>query len=191
MNTTGDKKSHIHPNCHLFKPPQAPTFRIDLDFAGRVMRFLKGEITWAQVEGWTLNQAYAFAKLGTDLIQSGQLSAAFKIFSCLHALNPKDWFFPYCMAQISRLQGKTEKAIGYLDKSIAVCSQKNNPRPEPWLLRSLCLLALKNTDQAQKDLKRVDTLIAKDHSKELRKMKEVAHAMLSMLAESDAKACMC
>jgi tetratricopeptide (TPR) repeat protein len=132
------------------------------------------------VEGWSGEQAYFFAKIATDLMEAGQLAAAEKMFSALNALNPEDWFFPYCLAQIARQRGEMDRAIDYLDE--AAC---NGPdRPEPLLLRSLCHLAVRNVEEARQDLRRVTELSTDSTNQEISKMAGVAEAMMERLEVS-------
>ena len=188
MNKTLKKQNNDHSfetdlPPKKFVSPRPPNPVVDLKFAARVLAFLKGKITWAQVEGWTAKQAYDFAKLGTDLIQSGQLEPAFKIFSCLHTINPKDWFFLYCLAQITRLQGRPTAAVQYLEKA----SEIDPDRPEILLLRALCLLANQNIPAAKKDLEKVESFPKEEVSEEIEKMKGIAQALLAMLKGSSEK----
>jgi len=52
--------------------------------------FLKGERTWAQVEGMTFAQAQKIAQIGCELAERGRLSDACVLFEGLVAGNPRD-----------------------------------------------------------------------------------------------------
>ena len=49
----------------------------------KLEQWIKGEITWAQVEGITMDQAYAFAELGYQLFEQGRYEDAQQIFEGL------------------------------------------------------------------------------------------------------------
>ena len=125
-----------------------PEVSIDEGFVARLKSFLEGKITWAQVEGWTPQMAYRFASLGFDLMRSGKLEDSKRVFSSLHTINPKDWYFPYSLAQVERLMGNHEQALDLLDRSIAI----DPTMAEPWLLKGICQMEMGSTKDARESL---------------------------------------
>lgn len=56
-------------------------------------KFLFGQITWAQLEGMTMEQAYAIAEFGYTMYQQGRYKDARTIFEGLVIGNPYDPYF--------------------------------------------------------------------------------------------------
>ncbi len=56
-------------------------------------KFLMGEMTWAQLEGMTMEQAYAIAEFGYNSYQQGRYKDAQTIFEGLVIGNPYDPYF--------------------------------------------------------------------------------------------------
>lgn len=56
-------------------------------------KFLFGKITWAQLEGMTMEQAYAIAELGYTMYQQGRYGESRTIFEGLVIGNPYDPYF--------------------------------------------------------------------------------------------------
>lgn len=128
-----------------FPPPETV---IDSKFIENLCLFLEGKITWAQVEGWTSETAYRFTVLGFDLMCAGKLEESKQVFSALHAINPKVWYFPYAWAQAERLSGDHEKAFSLLDISISLEQELG----EPLLLKGICQLEKGLFEEAKKSL---------------------------------------
>jgi len=128
----------------------APELIVDEDFAERLEGFIKGELTWAEVEGWTVDQLYYYAQMGVDLMQCGRLDDAEQIFDACYAINPKDWYFSYCLGHISLMKNATERAVAFLEISIATAPV----RPEPFLILAAAKTRLGQQGDAQKLLAR-------------------------------------
>lgn len=56
----------------------------------RIQGFLKGELTLAELEGMTADQAAAIAETGCELAESGRLEEARVLFEGLVEMNPRD-----------------------------------------------------------------------------------------------------
>jgi tetratricopeptide (TPR) repeat protein len=66
--------------------------------------------------------------LAEDLLRSGQLDDALKIYTALAARNPKEAAFPMAMAEIYLRQGDSAKAHGALDKAKKIDPDAIEPR---------------------------------------------------------------
>jgi len=79
-----------------------------------VRRFVLGEITWGQLQGLTMEEAYAYAELGYTQFEQGRYSGARSIFEGLVISNPYDAYF-HCMlgAIYARLDMQEEAAEEY------------------------------------------------------------------------------
>ncbi len=121
-----------------------PTIEANDDLLFRLQGFLLGKLTWAQVEGWSAQDLYAYATVGSQLFRAGKIEEAKRVFEGCEAINSKDWYFPYCLAQIHIVQGDYEEATACLKRSIASPLQ----RPEPYLLLAGCALQQGDEQQA-------------------------------------------
>jgi tetratricopeptide (TPR) repeat protein len=88
-------------------------------FARDVARWARGEITWAQVEGFTEEQAREFAQTACQLARKGQLKKAAKIFEGLVALNPLDHASRAALGGVYQRMGRFNDAMGAYDAAIA------------------------------------------------------------------------
>lgn len=61
-----------------------------MDIIERMKRFVQGQMTWAEVEGFTAEQAREIAIMACDLAQAGRLDDARQLLEGLVAMNPKD-----------------------------------------------------------------------------------------------------
>ena len=68
-------------------------------------KFLFGEITWAQLEGMTMEQAYAIAEFGYTMYQQGRYKDARTLFEGLVIGNPYD---PYFHAMLGAIYTKLD-----------------------------------------------------------------------------------
>jgi len=95
------------------------TMRLDPRFAENVARWARGEITWAQVEGFTSKQARDFAQAGYDLARRGQFKKAVVIFEGLIAMNPYDHSSRASLGAVYQRLGRTGDAVREYDQAIA------------------------------------------------------------------------
>jgi len=127
-----------------------PEVKASKDLLSRLQGFLLGKLTWAQVEGWSAEDLYAYATIGSQLFRAGRIQDARTVFEACEAINSKDWYFPYCLAQIQILQGENEAAIDSLQRS----TRSPLERPEPHLLLAGCFLQQGDQDKAVAHLKK-------------------------------------
>jgi len=81
------------------------------DIEESVKAFLLGDITLAQLEGYTAEDMYSIADLGYDLLEEGQLEEAQKIFEGLSVYNPFDPYFRGMLGTVYQRQGKLDDAM--------------------------------------------------------------------------------
>jgi predicted Zn-dependent protease len=116
-----------------------------------VARFLDGELTWAQISGTSIEQAYAMAELGYNLFTQGKLDEAEKIFRGLIAMNSKDPYFHSVLGSIFARQNKLENALNALDMAASL-----GPRdPHVFVNRAEIYIQLGKFDEALADLRHV------------------------------------
>lgn len=73
-------------------------------------RFVLGEITWAQLQGLTMEEAYAFAELAYTLFEQGKYDEAQTIFEGLVISNPYDAYFHAMLGAIYARKDMQEEA---------------------------------------------------------------------------------
>jgi Flp pilus assembly protein TadD len=88
-------------------------------FVENLARWAKGEITWAQVEGFTSKQARDFAKTACELAGRGQLKKAAAIFEGLVAFNPYDHASRAALGTVYQKMGRPDDAMREYDEAIA------------------------------------------------------------------------
>lgn len=149
------KRSESRPKSDPLNLPN-PTIEATKDLLVRLQGFLLGKLTWAQVEGWRPEDLYAYATLGSQLFRAGRIEDAQKVFEACEAINPKDWYFPYCLAQIQIVKGENTAAIESLQRS----TRSPLKRPEPHLLLAGCFLQQGDQDRAVSHLKEAKSIAA-------------------------------
>ena len=83
----------------------------DTDMKSKLKAFARGEMTWAEVEGMTFEEAKAIAAVGCDLAAAGRLDDARIIFEGLVAGNPKDSAARAALGTVYQKLGRTADAI--------------------------------------------------------------------------------
>lgn len=88
--------------------------------AENVLKFINGEITWAQVEGLTEEQATRYMQMGTAYLQAGQFDRALEVFNCLAGVNPKDPDAHALVGSTYQAMEKPEQAIAAFGRALAL-----------------------------------------------------------------------
>ena len=81
-------------------------------------KFIRGEVTLAQLEGISREQLYDFAELGYTMFKSGKLEDASKIFEGLVTYNPYDAYFHSALGAIYQKQKRYDDSIRQYDLAI-------------------------------------------------------------------------
>lgn len=88
------------------------------EFKQNVVRWAKGEVTWAEVEGFTYEQATQFARTACELAERGQLKKAAAIFEGLVAMNPKDHASRAALGTVYQKMGRIDDARVEYERAI-------------------------------------------------------------------------
>ena len=82
--------------------------------AENFQKFVRGEMTWGQLQGLTMEQAYAMAQLGYTQFEQGRYKEAQAIFEGLVVSNPYDAYFHTVLGSIyARTDRSTDAAEEY------------------------------------------------------------------------------
>ncbi len=111
-------------------------------------RFLLGELTLAQVQGITMEQAYAYAQLGYNVLQQGKLEDARKVFEGLVVLNPYDAYFHSVLGSVLARQENKDRAL----KEFTIAINLESQDPYVFVNRAELLLEREQYDDALEDL---------------------------------------
>jgi type III secretion system low calcium response chaperone LcrH/SycD len=95
--------------------PQQVVPEVDKLWTGKnIEKFVLGEITWAQLQGMTVDEAYNIAEYGFGLYQEGKYHDARTIFEGLVVCNPYDAYFHNMLGAVyQQLDMKDEAAEEY------------------------------------------------------------------------------
>jgi predicted Zn-dependent protease len=91
-------------------------------------RFVRGEITFAQLEGMTAEDAMALAEQGHGFFRSGRLKEARTIFEGLAAVNPLDPYPHQVLGAICEREEDAEAARKHYDVCLSLHADN------PWVL---------------------------------------------------------
>lgn len=94
-------------------------------FVRNLRKFARGEMTWAEVEGMTFEEARSIANVGCELAAAGRLEESRVIFEGLVAGNPKDSGAQAALGTVYQKLGRTQDAMTAYDD--AVQADPKNP----------------------------------------------------------------
>ncbi len=131
--------------------PQAKPGEIEeLWTAKNFERFVLGEITWAQLQGMTMDEAYNIAEYGYGLYQEGKYHDARTVFEGLVICNPYDAYFHNMLGAVyQQLDMKDEAAEEY-----TIALELDPEHLHAYVNRGELLLQNGDFDKALDDLKR-------------------------------------
>lgn len=87
-------------------------------------RFVRGEVTLAELEGVDADSQSKLAQLGYRLLSSGKLTEARSVFEGLVALNPQESYFLVAAGAVAQREGRHEDAERWY--SLALERQPNH-----------------------------------------------------------------
>lgn len=90
---------------------EGKTMEMNTESVQKLQAFARGEMTWAEVEGMTFDEAKAIAQVGCDLAGAGRLEEARVLFEGLVAGNPKDSAARAALGTVYQKLGRLEDAI--------------------------------------------------------------------------------
>jgi Flp pilus assembly protein TadD len=105
--------------------PSEEAMNADTELKRRITAFTRGQMTWAEVEGMTFEEAKAIAQVGCDLAAAGRLDDAKIIFEGLVAGNPKDSAARAALGTVYQKLGRVPDAI--TEYTAAIESDPKNP----------------------------------------------------------------
>lgn len=85
----------------------------------KLRAYSRGEMTWAEVEGMTFEEAKAIAQVGCDLAAAGRLEEARIIFEGLVEGNPKDSASRAALGTVYQKLGRVEEAVAEYSEALA------------------------------------------------------------------------
>jgi Flp pilus assembly protein TadD len=91
---------------------------IDDAMRARLGPFARGELTWAEVEGITYDEARGIAQTGCELAAAGRLKEAQTIFEGLIAINPRDTSAHAALGTVHQRLGKPQEARASFDRAL-------------------------------------------------------------------------
>lgn len=91
----------------------------------KLRAFARGEMTWAEVEGMTFEEAKAIAQVGCDLAAAGRLEEARIVFEGLVAGNPQDSASRAALGTVYQKLGRIEDAVS--EYSLSLETDPQNP----------------------------------------------------------------
>lgn len=91
-------------------PQQVPINDDDLFDLNRLEKFIMGEITWAQLQGMTIDEAYNIAEYGYSLFQEGRYHDSRVVFEGLVVCNPYDAYFHTMLGAVYQQLDMKEEA---------------------------------------------------------------------------------
>jgi Flp pilus assembly protein TadD len=101
------------------------TMEIQTETVSKLKAFARGELTWAEVEGMTFEEAKAIAQVGCDLAAAGRYEEARVLFEGLVAGNPKDAASRAALGTVYQKLGRLQDAI--TEYSAALERDPRNP----------------------------------------------------------------
>jgi tetratricopeptide (TPR) repeat protein len=96
------------------------------DIVKSVQGFLIGDITLAQLEGFSAEDMYGIADMGYAYLEEGKLTEAERIFAGLNVYNPFDPYFHAVLGSIYQRQGKLEDALRHYESAVQLYPEDIN-----------------------------------------------------------------
>jgi Flp pilus assembly protein TadD len=85
--------------------------QIDIETVAQLHAFARGEMTWAEVEGMTAEEAREIARVGCELSAAGRYEEARILFEGLVEGNPKDAASRAALGTVYQNLGRAEEAL--------------------------------------------------------------------------------
>ncbi|HEY1097581.1 MAG TPA: tetratricopeptide repeat protein [Myxococcota bacterium] len=145
-----------------------------------LVKFVVGEITWAELTGLTMQEAYSFAEIAYNLFEQGKYDQAQTIVEGLVISNPYDGYFHGLLGAIYGRKGMHEEAQE--EYTIAVDLDPTNI--SAFVNRAEILLQHGDIEKALKDLKKAIELDPKGEKPFGVRARALAAATASVLEEA-------
>lgn len=93
---------------------------MDAKIDNEVVRFVRGEATWAELEGFGFEDAQRVANLGCDLIAAERYGDAETLFGGLVAMNPLDPAARLALGMVLQQLDRGDEALAQYDAAVAI-----------------------------------------------------------------------
>jgi tetratricopeptide (TPR) repeat protein len=154
---------------------QAPNFSEE-----NLTKFVLGEITWAELTGLTMQDAYAFAEIAFNLFEQGKYDQAQTIVEGLVISNPYDGYFHSLLGSIYGRKGMHEEA----QEEYTIAIELNPNDLAAHVNRAEILLQHGEIEKALLDLKKAVDLDPKGEQPFGIRARALAQATASVLEEA-------
>lgn len=145
-----------------------------------LMKFVLGEITWAELTGLTMQDAYSFAEIAYNLFEQGKYDQAQTIVEGLVISNPYDGYFHSLLGSIYGRKGMHEEA----QEEYSIAIELNPQDLASHVNRAEILLQHGEIEKALMDLKKAIDLDPKGEQPFGIRARALAHATASVLEEA-------
>lgn len=145
-----------------------------------VRKFVQGELTFAQLEGVSMEQAYAIAELSYRMFQQGKYDEALKIVDGLIILNPYDNYFHALKGSILARQGNMDEAL----RELNIACEMDPKDPQTFVNRADIYLTQGRFEEALLDLKEAISLDPEGHNPAVLRARAMAGATLGLIQEA-------
>ncbi len=145
-----------------------------------LMKFVLGEITWAELTGLTMQDAYSFAEIAYKLFEQGKYDQAQTIVEGLVISNPYDGYFHSLLGSIYGRKGMHEEA----QEEYSIAIELNPQDLASHVNRAEILLQHGEIEKALMDLKSAIDLDPKGEQPFGIRARALAHATASVLEEA-------
>lgn len=143
-------------------------------------KFVLGEITWAELTGLTMQDAYAFAEIAFNLFEQGKYDQAQTIVEGLVISNPYDGYFHSLLGSIYGRKGMHEEA----QEEYSIALELNPNDLASHVNRAEILLQHGEIEKALMDLKQAVDLDPKGEQPFGIRARALAQATASVLEEA-------
>jgi tetratricopeptide (TPR) repeat protein len=152
-----------------------PTFTDD-----NLTKFVLGEITWAELTGLTMQDAYSFAEIAYNLFEQGKYDQAQTVVEGLVISNPYDGYFHSLLGSIYGRKGMHEEA----QEEYSIALELNPKDLASYVNRAEILLQHGEIEKALEDLKKAIDLDPKGEEPFGIRARALAQATASILEEA-------
>lgn len=143
-------------------------------------KFVVGEITWAELTGLTMQDAYSFAEIAYNLFEQGKYEQAQTIVEGLVISNPYDGYFHSLLGSIYGRKGMHEEA----QEEYSIAIELNPADLAAHVNRAELLLQQGEIEKALMDLKKAVDLDPKGEQPFGIRARALAQATVSVLEEA-------
>ncbi|MCP4503080.1 MAG: hypothetical protein GY822_24345 [Deltaproteobacteria bacterium] len=117
-------------------------------------KFIDGEMTWGELQGLTVDDAYAIADIGYKQLEAGKLEPAQAIFEGLVVSNPYDAYFHKVLGAVYAKKKMHVEA----EQEFSIAIDIDAEALAPYVFRAEVLLQHGELERAMADLKKAISL---------------------------------